>query len=49
MMPKVASCKIVITFLVAEKIKSQMTRECELSQVNFIHKGFEGAANLRVK
>ena len=43
--PNVASCRIVNTFLVAGSIKSKVTRECDLSQVNFIDKGFEDAAN----
>ena len=44
-----ASCGIVNAFLVAEYVKSKMTRECDLGQVNFIDEGFEGAANLFVK
>ena len=43
------SCRFVNTFLVAEYIKSKMTRERDLSQVNFIDKGFESAANLLVQ
>ena len=43
-----ASCRIVNNFLVAEYIKSKMTRERDLGQVNFIDERFEGAANLLV-
>ena len=49
MVSNIASCRIMRTFFVAEKIKSKMTRECDLGQVNFINKGFENAANLLVK
>ena len=49
MEPDEASCGIVSTFLVAEQIKSKMTRECDPRQVNSVHKGFEGTANLLVK
>ena len=36
-------------FLVAEYIKSKMTRERDVGQVNFIDEGFESAADLLVK
>ena len=49
MVPGEASFRIVSTFLVSEYIKSKMTRERDLDQVNFIDEGFEGAANLLVK
>ena len=49
MVPNIASCRIVNTFLVAKYVKSKMTRERDLSQVNFIDQGFESAANLLVK
>ena len=48
MVPDEASCRMVNTF-VAEYIKSNMTRECDLGPVNFIDEGFDGAANLLVK
>ena len=48
MVPDEASCRILTTF-VAEYIKSKMTRERDLGQVNFIDKGYESAANLPVK
>ena len=44
MVPNVASCRIVSTFLVAEYIKSNMTKERDLRQVNFIDNGFESAS-----
>ena len=43
MVPDDASSRNVNTIFVAEYIKSKMTRECNLSQVTFINKGFEGA------
>ena len=46
MVPDEASCRIVNAFLVAEQIKSKMARECDLSQVNFIIKGFESAFHM---
>ena len=49
MVPNEASCRIVNTFVVAEYIKSKMTRERDHSQVNFIDEGLECAANLFVK
>ena len=49
MVPNGASCRIMCTFFVAEFVKSKMTRECDLSQVNFIDKGYEDAANLLVE
>ena len=49
MVPGGASCRIVNTFFVAEYIKSKMTRERDLSQVNFIASRFEIAATLLVK
>ena len=36
--PDEASCRFVKIFFVADYIKSKMTRECDLSQVNFIDK-----------
>ena len=47
--PDEASCKTVTTFLVAEYVKSKMTRECNLGQVGFNDKGYKDAANLPVK
>ena len=49
MVSNVASCMIVNTFLVAEQINSKVTRERDLSQVNFINRGFESAAKMLVK
>ena len=45
MVPDEASCRIVNNFLVAKYIKSKMTRERDLGQVNLIDEGFEGAVN----
>ena len=41
-----AQSGIVSTFFVTEQVKSKMTSECDPRQVNFVHKGFESAANL---
>ena len=49
MVPDEALCKIVTIFLVAEKIRSKMTRECNLGQLVFNDKGYKEAANLPVK
>ena len=49
MVPDEASCRIVNAFLVTDQFKGKMTRECDLSQVNFINKGFESTTNLHVK
>ena len=49
MVPDEASCRNVNTIIVTEYIKSKMTRECNLSLVTFINKGFEGAADLLPK
>ena len=49
MVPGEASCRIVNTLFVAEKVKSEMTRERDLSQVNFINKGFESTTTLYVQ
>ena len=47
MVPDGRTMQNIGTTGVAEYVKSEMTRECNLSQVGFNNKRFESTANLR--